>query len=203
MRLILAAVVAMSALASAQTPPVPAPVIDNAMVTVRDMPAVVASASMELRRFDAVLVYMLPESLQGKVDFIPRGTSLKGAIRASGATRLVAISLKQPPPAALANTSGFPDAFPRPGQLRKPIDNYKITAWDYTFEPGVASPMHFHGRDVVTVYFKPGAIVATTPDGSKTNNEFSFGTIRFNPRNRTHTETVVRGESRIAAIELK
>ena len=100
------------------------------------------------------------------------------------------------------NPSGLPEAFPRP-RSRKVLENPRVVVWDYTFERGDPSPMHFHPRDVVTIYLKEGALVSTTPDGTKSDNVFSAGTIRFSPSNRMHTETLVKGESRIIAAELR
>ena len=44
---------------------------------------------------------------------------------------------------------------------------------------------------------------STTPDGQSQTNANSFGLTKFNARNRTHTEQLVRGQSRVIAVELK
>jgi quercetin dioxygenase-like cupin family protein len=188
---------------SAQSPSTRSPLIDNEVVTVWDSRPDTLPDAAVLAQHDTVVVYIAPESLQGKVEYVPHGGDATAAIGKAHATRAAIISLKRAPQPPLPNTSGYPNAFPRPGKLSTPLNNAQVIVWDYTFERGKPSPMHFHPRDVVTVYLKEGALVATTPDGVKTDNEFTPGTIRFNPRNRTHSEVVVRGESRIVSVELK
>ena len=75
--------------------------------------------------------------------------------------------------------------------------------WDYTFAAGQPSPMHFHSRDVVTIYTEDGAVTSTTPGGEAVVNEHYPGEAKFNPRNRTHTEVLSRGKVHIIAVELK
>ena len=202
LKLLVAALLVTAAAPGAQTP-ASSPIIENANVTVWDVSGGAIESIGAATDRDVVVIYLLPESTQGKVDYLAQGSDVAAKVKASGATRAMVIALKDRPAAPLPNTSGFPDAFPRAGNLRKPIDNARVVVWDYTFEPGRATVMHFHPRDVVTVYLKEGANVSTAPNGTKTSNEFSFGTVRFNPRNRTHTETVVRGESHIISVELK
>ena len=102
----------------------------------------------------------------------------------------------------LANASGFPNAFPRPG-VKKRLENDKVLVWDYTWTTGVPTPMHFHDKDVVVVYLENGALKSTTPDRQSVVNELSPGLIRFNVRDRIHTEELVRGKSRAIITELK
>jgi len=195
------AVISASLGVSAQSPPTP--LIDNDLVTVWDVRPDALPPFGTLKQHDTVVIYIAPESLHGKVDYIQQGGDAVSAIGHAQATRVAVVSLKRAPQPALPNTSGYPDAFPRPGKLATPVNNARVVVWDYTFETGKPSPMHFHPRDVVTVYLKEGALVSTTPEGVKTTNEFTPGTVRFNPRNRTHTEVVTRGESRIVSVELK
>jgi hypothetical protein len=202
LRLLVAALLVTGVAPAAQAPPTRS-IIDNPYVTVWDASSEAMASIGAVRDGDAVVIYLSPASKQGKVDYLARGADVAAAVQAAGATRAIVIALKERPAPPLPNTSGFPDAFPRAGDLKKPIDNARVVVWDYTFERGRATAMHFHPRDVVTVYLKEGANVSTTPDGTKTSNEFSFGTVRFNPRNRTHTEMVVRGESHIISVELK
>jgi hypothetical protein len=178
------------------------PLITNEFVTVWNVAADALPPAATLAPYDAVVVFIEPAAKHGEAAFIASGGDVAAAVKRAGASRVAVISLRQRP-GVTPNTSGYPDGFPRPGALKKPIDNARVTAWDYTFARDVATPMHFHGRDTVTVYLKGGTVIATTPDGTKTANEFTPGTIRFNPRNRTHTEMLVSGESHIVALELK
>jgi hypothetical protein len=141
--------------------------------------------------FDSVVV-----SLSGKAAFLPKATppNVTG--------RSIVIDLKDQPVVPLANTSGYPLAFPRPGS-KKILENERLIVWDYTWTPGVPTPMHFHDKDVVVVFLDDGDLSSTTPDGKVTVNSFKAGMVRFNPRNRTHTETLVRGKQRAIITELK
>jgi hypothetical protein len=115
---------------------------------------------------------------------------------------VVVIDLKDHPAATLKNTSGFPNAFPRPGS-KKVLENNRIVIWDYTWTPGQATPMHFHDKDVVVVYLKDGALKSTTPDGKSVVNKLTVGKTTFNASNRVHTETLIEGESRAIITEFK
>jgi hypothetical protein len=141
--------------------------------------------------FDSVIV-----SLSGKAAFLPKATS------PNLAGRSVVIDLKDHPVAPLANSSGYPLAFPRPGS-KKILENERLIVWDYTWTPDVPTPMHFHEKDVVVVFLDDGDLSSTTPDGKVTVNSFEAGTVRFNPRDRVHTETLVRGKQRAIITELK
>jgi hypothetical protein len=67
----------------------------------------------------------------------------------------------------------------------------------------VATPMHFHDKDVVVTYLEDGDLESTTPDGKKTVNPYKFADVRFNLGNRTHTETLIRGKQHAIITELK
>lgn len=112
------------------------------------------------------------------------------------------IDLKDHPVAPIGNTSGYPLAFPRPGS-KKIFENERVIVWDYTWMLGVATPMHFHDKDVVVVFLEDGDLSSTTPDGKVTVNSFKPGAVRFSPRDRIHTETLVRGKQRAIITELK
>jgi hypothetical protein len=104
--------------------------------------------------------------------------------------------------APIENTSGYPLAFPRPG-VKKVLENERVIVWDFTWTPGVAVPMHFHDKDVVALLLEDGDLQSTTLDGKAVMNSYTPGTVRFNLRNRTHTEMLVRGKQRAIFTELK
>ena len=164
----------------------PKPVIDNDRVAVWDL-----AEHPTAQPLDAVVV-----SLSGGASFLPRNTTPK----ISG--RSIVIDLKDHPVAPIANTSGYPLAFPRPG-AKKILENARVIVWDYTWTPGVATPMHFHDKDVVVVFLEDGDLKSTTPDGKDTVNSYKPGTIRFNLRDRVHTETLIRGKQHAIIAELK
>src|ERR1700691_2425345 len=127
---------------------------------------------------------------------MPSGSSEK-SVDAS-----IMIDVKDHPVAPIANTSGYPLAFPRPGS-KKILENARVIVWDYTWTPGVATPMHFHDKDTVVVFLDEGDLSSTTPDGKVVVNSYTFGAVGFTLRDRTHTETLVRGKQRAIITELK
>jgi hypothetical protein len=163
------------------------PVIDNDRVTVWHV-----GTAPTTRTVDAVVV-----STSGAVEFLPLGKTPNDSPRSS-----IVIDLKDHPVAPIANTSGYPLAFPRPGS-KKILENERVIIWDYTWTPGVPTPMHFHDKDVVVVFLDDGDLSSTTPDGKVAVNSFKPDAIRFNPRGRTHTETLVRGKQHAIITELK
>src|SRR5450432_2505962 len=109
--------------------------------------------SAPARAFDAVVA-----SLSGSAAFLPKGAPLNIAGRS------IVIDLKDHPVAPIENTSGYPLAFPRPG-VKKILENERVIVWDCTWTPGVATPMHFHDKDVAAVFLEDGDLKSTTPDG--------------------------------------
>jgi hypothetical protein len=171
--------------AAVQTPH--KPVIDNDRVTVWDKGDAPTS-----RTLDAVEV-----SVSGSAQFLPSGKRPTHNPRFS-----IMIDLKDHPVAPIENVSGYPLAFPRPGS-KKILENDRVIVWDYTWTPSVATPMHFHDKDVVVVFLEDGDLSSTTPDGKVVVNSYTSGAIRFNPRDRVHTETLVQGQQRAIITELK
>src|SRR5262252_7491099 len=129
------------------------PLVENDRVTVREMPVVSGPAGSIGRQ--------TPTSLW--ISVTP--------------SKSIAITLKDKVVAPISNTSGFPNAFPRPNN-KKVYEDGRVIVWDYTWTPGQPTPMHFHDKDVVVVYVLEGALKSTTPDGQSTMNEFSVGTVR-------------------------
>jgi len=164
----------------------PKPLIENDRVTVWD-----ATGPTTAQPLDAVVV-----SLSGSAVFVPKGKTPNVSLRS------IVIDLKDHPVAPIANTTGYPLAFPRPGS-KKILENERVIVWDYAWTPGVATPMHFHDKDVVVVFLDDGDLSSTTLDGKVVVNSYSSGTVRFNASDRTHTETLVRGQQRAIITELK
>ena len=163
-----------------------AAVIDNQRVQVREIDGAVNNVPA-----DSVAV-----TRSGHAEFLAKGASHK----ADGPGIL--ITLKDFKQAPLANKSGYPLAFPRP-HVKKILENARVIVWDYTWTPGEATPMHFHDKDVVVYYLEDGDLQSTTPTGEKTVNPYKPGMARFNLRDRTHTETLIRGKQHAIITELK
>jgi hypothetical protein len=170
------------------------PLIDNDRVTVWDVTA--ADPNTPHPRGEAEWISL---SRPGEAVFKAKGA--RGDAAALGG-RAIVIDLKDKTVAPLANRSGYPNAFPRPG-VKKVLENARVIVWDYAWMPNVPTPMHFHDKDVVVTYVETGAVKSTTPDGQSTSNEFSFGTVRFNPRDRTHSEVLASAKARAIITELK
>jgi len=98
--------------------------IDNQRVQVRELDG--ASDSLP---YDSVWV-----SRAGHAAFLKKGA--KHAADGVG----ILIGLKDFKQEPLANKSGQPLAFPRPGS-KKLIENTRVIVWDYTWTPGVATPI--------------------------------------------------------------
>jgi hypothetical protein len=167
------------------------PVIENDRVVVWDV-----TGPATAQPLDSIIV-----SLSGSAAFLPKGMTPKVG-GGKTAARSIMINLKDHPVAPIANTTGYPLAFPRPGS-KKILENARVIVWDYTWTPGVPTPMHFHDKDVVVVFLDDGDLKSTTPDGQVVMNPYQFGMVRFNLRDRTHTETLVRGKQRAIITELK
>ena len=144
------------------------------------------------------------------VIFLIRGGDAEARFEAAGTapapipagTRAIVIALDERRVPALPNRSGHPPAFPRTGSVRL-LENERVVVWKSAWTPGVATPMHFHDKDVVVTYLADGALASTGADGQRTVNEARFGLTRFNARDRIHTETLTRGEGRAVMVELK
>lgn len=172
---------------AAAQPAATKPTIDNDRVTVRD----VSDYSVAAQPLDTVVI-----SDSGTATFVPKGATAKIA------GHLLVIDLKDHPVPPIENKTGYPLGFPRPGS-KKLLENARVIVWDYTWQPGVPTPMHFHDKDVVAWFLEDGDLSSTTPDGKSTVNHYTAGTVRFNAGNRTHTETLVKGKERALIMELK
>ena len=125
-----------------------------------------------------------------------------GETAGSDGVRTVIIGLKNHPVPLLANNSGYPNAFPRP-HIDKLIENDRVIVWHYRWYLNDPTPMHFHDKDVVVTYLEDSALQSTEPNGKAVVNEYKSGDIRFNKRDRIHTELVVRGSASAVIMELK
>jgi hypothetical protein len=204
-------------LAAGPVAPKIAPVIDNDEVAVTDValaPGEAGPATPPAQ--DAVVVFLeggrvRTRSADGHVRvqtrrfgdavFVPKGTrAIDEAL--GGRVHEVVVTLKEPAPAAVANTTGLPLAFPRPGSV-KVLDNGRVTVWRYSWTPGAPTPMHFHDKDVVVAYRYDGTLKSVTPEGQVTLNPYKAGDIRFNKASRSHYEVLTTGRQSAMMVELK
>src|SRR5580704_5512916 len=168
----------------------PRTLLDNDRVVVRDLTSPATALSL-----DSVVV-SLSGATSGTAVFLSKGATPD----ISG--RYIVVGLKDHARVPIANTSGYPLAFPRPG-AKKILENEKVIVWDNTWVPGEAAPMHFHDKDTVAVYLEDGDVKSTTLDGTVTVSPHTAGTASFNRGNRTHTEVLASGKQRAIITELK
>ena len=165
------------------------PVLDNERVTVRAGMVAPGQPLGGDAGEDAVIVFMSSGSVK-----TPQGGAMHQAgdvlyLRAvdvrpevmGAPLQAMRISLHRLAVPPLTNSSGYPEAFPRPG-ARKTLENDRVVMWDYRFTPGQPSPMHFHSRDTVVLYTEDGAVTSTTPDGMSTVNEHPCRPHHVQPR---------------------
>lgn len=167
----------------------PAPVLDNDRLSVFD-----TAQPLPPAQHDFVSVSL---SRPGSARF-----GHAGELPVKTGARTVIIELKDHAQAPIANATGYPLGFPRP-HARKLLENDKVVVWDYVWRPHDPTPMHFHDKDTLVVFEADGALQSTTPDGKTTVSENKFGDVRFNRRDRTHSELLVRGHARAIITELK
>jgi hypothetical protein len=134
-----------------------------------------------------------------------KGTAIyghAGETAGSAGVRTVIVELKNNPVPPLANNSGYPNAYPRP-HIDKLFENDRVIVWHYRWFLNDPTPMHFHDKDVVVAYLEDSPLQSTEPNGKAVVNEYKSGDIRFNKRDRIHTELVVRGSASAVITELK
>jgi hypothetical protein len=189
-----------------------APVIDNERVTVRDIRLEPGTPGPAIEHAgDYVVLYLQGgriRSADGKTVTHPTGGAMfgHGGITSDTATNSpaheVVVELKDAPSKTVPNTTGLPPAFPRAGS-KKILENEKIRVWNYAWQMGKPTPMHFHNTEVVVVYRGDGDIASTTPDGKTATNHHNPGDIVFNVANRSHSEELVKGQQSGIMLELK
>lgn len=164
-------------------------VIDNERVTVWDTTGELPAAAHD---FVAISLAQPGNAVFGHA----------GDTVGTAGSRTVIIELKDHPVAPIPNSSGYPNAYPRP-HIEKILENDRVIVWRYRWNLGEPTPMHFHDKDVVVVYLEDTALKSTEPDGKSILNEYKSADIRFNRRDRTHTELLVRGAGSAVITELK
>jgi hypothetical protein len=146
--------------------------------------------------------YRIETRRSGDAVWVPKGSPLKDTPVSEGPVEEVVIALKDAHVEPLLNSSGLPSAFPRPGS-RKVLENARVIVWQYSWVPGRPSPMHFHDKDVVVAFREEGSLQSVSPTGQKTVNTYHPGEIRFNARNRSHSEQLLSGRQSAVMVELK
>ena len=189
-----------------------APVIDNARVTVRDVALEPGKPAPAIEHAgDYIILYRKGGRIQaadGKTMRHADGSAVWGHGGVTSDTAVgapaheIIVELKDAPSNTVANTTGLPPAFPRPGS-KKVFENGKVRVWNYAWVPGKPTAMHFHDTEVVVTYLQDGDMSSTTPDGKTSVNHRNPGDITYNLANRSHSEQVVKGAQSGIMLELK
>jgi len=187
------------------------PVIDNSWVSVHDVQLVPGTPGPAMTHpGDYVVLHISGGRVQsngktathvaGSATFGHGGTVTDTAL--DGPVHEVVVDLKDAPSGTVANTTGLPLAFPRPGS-KKVFENSRVIVWNYTWQTGKPTPMHFHDKNVVVVYAGNGPLKGVSPDGKEVINNYKAGEIRFNAANRAHYEEVMSDHQSAVMMELK
>jgi hypothetical protein len=192
--------------------------IDNERVTVSDITLTPRRPeSIETHNHDFVTMYLIGGDFRiidangtphvvahsaGDATFTLAGPKTTEEVVSDRPARIFVVEMKQYPASPATNTSKYPDAFPRPGST-KMLENDHVVVWNYSWAPGVPTPMHYHFREVVVVYREDGSLKSTSIDGEIVVNNYTFGTVRFNKADRTHTEKLEKGKESAIILELK
>ena len=194
------------------------PVIDNERVRVWDVTWSEGTQSPVSGQLDTLSMYIAGGPVRvadefGALQTVTRKTGdaiyvRQGDLRheegaaGSAPARAIVVELKNHYVPPLVNKTGVQLAFPRP-HVKKVLENDRVLVWDYTWNHGEPTPMHYHDKDVVVVYTENGSLKSTTPDNQVVVNDYTAGLVRFNTRDRTHTEEVVKGNQHAMMMELK
>ena len=133
----------------------------------------------------------------GQATFVAKGTPVKSA-----AARMIVLQIKDANAAPLANTTGLPEAFPRPN-VKKILENNRVAIWDYTWSREAPPPVHFHAKHALVTYLGQGVMRSTGLKGEVSENNITYGLVNSNPSGRAHTEALVSGDVRAVIVELK
>lgn len=209
------AVLAVPALTLVAQADAPAPVIDNTWVSVHDVRLVPGTPGPALTHpGDYVVLNISGGRVQsngqnkektathapGSATFGHGGTVTDTAL--GNPVHEVVVDLKDASSGAVPNTTGLPLAFPRPGS-KKVFENGRVIVWNYAWQTGKPTPMHFHDKNVLVVYGGNGPLKGVSPDGKEVINNYKAGEIRFNLANRSHYEQVMSDRQNAVMMELK
>ncbi|HVV27443.1 MAG TPA: hypothetical protein VHC40_05700 [Rhizomicrobium sp.] len=209
---ILAGAVLLPASAFAQPAGLPAPVIDNARVTVRDItlvpgkpgPVVPHAGDYAILYFDGGRI----RDAGGRIAVHPAGDAGYGHGGETADTALdhpareIVVEIKDAPSNTVPNTTGLPNGFPREG-AKKILENSRVIVWNYAWQPGKPTTMHFHNTEVLVAYRGDGDIKGVTPDGKSSITHRGTGDIAYNLAGRAHSEELVKGTQSGIMLELK
>ncbi len=105
--------------------------------------------------------------LPGEVVYFPAGSIIAtGHTKGDLALHALVIEPTKPVQPSKRPRSDAPNAFPRDNATQV-LDNTYFVAWEYTFQPDVPLPLHFHDKPYVTVWLSPGRIKRVMWNGAE------------------------------------
>jgi quercetin dioxygenase-like cupin family protein len=116
--------------------------------------------------------------------------------------RAILIELKGAKKDPVPAPDGIEPAWPRDG-ASKVLENDRVIVWDYRFQAGHATALHYHDKDTVVVELEPGVTRSIPKDGAPQETAWQGMRARFAPRGRIHREEVVSGSPRGIIVEIK
>jgi uncharacterized protein YjlB len=195
-----------------------APLIDNERVTVWDVPLTEGASGQATPKTEAAVILFLEGGQIRTVDgtgkariamrsfgdalLVPKGTESIDTLVSGQPAHEVVIALKDHPVPALANTSGYPTAFPRAGAV-KVLDDPRFTVWHYSWTRGVPTGMHIHDKDFVVAFRFDSVQSITAADGASRANPVKAGDIVYLKRGLTHSEGLTTDRQSAVYLELK
>ena len=174
---------------AAESPPMV--LVDDARVVASNVG--LADAMKIPTTFDRVII----DLAGGAATFAAKGAAVK-----TSAARMIVLQIKDANIAPLPNVSGLPEAFPRPDG-KKLLDNNRVTVWDYTWTRDKPPPVHFHSKHAIVTYLGVGVMRSTGLKGEIADSDITYGLVKSNLPDRSHSESIVSGNVRAVIVELK
>lgn len=168
------------------------------MVLVDDARVIATNVGLaDVAKIPAGLDRVVIDLAGGAATFVAKGMPVKTA-----ATRMIVLQIKDANIAQLPNVSGLPDAFPRPDG-KKLFENNRVAVWDYTWTRDKPPPVHFHPRHAIVTYLGEGVMRSTGLKGDIADSDITYGLVKSNLPDRSHSESIVSGNVRAVIVELK
>jgi quercetin dioxygenase-like cupin family protein len=102
-----------------------------------------------------------------------------------------------------ADSANPPAPFPRPG-AEKLLENDRVVVWRVTYVKGVATPVHKHTLDHITIVLHGGKVADIGEDGKKNVWDSAAGEVYFAKAGAVHSEVGLSDDSRqVYVVELK
>jgi quercetin dioxygenase-like cupin family protein len=102
-----------------------------------------------------------------------------------------------------ADSNSLPPAFPRPG-VEKLLENDRVIVWHVTYTKGVATPVHKHALDHVTIVVHGGKVAIIGPDSKQQVWDAAPGDVWFSKAGAEHSEVGLSDDGRQTyVVELK